>query len=75
MHNLEDWKQRLIEEYSELSRKTSLLQIFLDDYENSNKMNTEDWNTLCVQRDIMNSYVSILAMRLTKHDLFKYIGE
>jgi len=63
---MSDWKSRLQEEHKEVNDRTRKLVRFLELLENSNSMDMHDWNSLCVQRDIMISYVGVLDSRMIK---------
>jgi len=63
---MSDWKSQLQEEHREVCDRVLKLRVFIDDLDNADYMDAIDWNMLCVQRDIMASYLSLLETRMDK---------
>jgi len=61
-----DFEKRLLEEHNDLRTKVTKLKYFLNNDENSVKMDIDYWNILIVQKNIMSSYISILECRMMK---------
>lgn len=65
---MESWKERLVNETLELNEKFLKLEKFLRSTE-SNSLDQGDYQLLNAQRGAMEAYLSILVMRIMKHNI------
>ena len=64
---MEDWKNRVAKEHAELCNKLHKLDLYLNDNDSIQKIDSGSLMLLETQKTAMKTYASILEIRMSRH--------
>ena len=66
---MDNWKNRLAEEYRILLSNCAILDEFLQNSGSKSKMSAEDWDLLLIQMSAMDTYLKVVQTRMDRNNI------